>query len=221
MYCINCGKKLNEGDVYCNACGYKNNYHNNFNTSDNNYLLLLLISVVCPTAGIIFYIMYRKKSKKSKNYLIVSLAMIFFRIMIVFLTFCFNLIMFNNFNDNIINSINNIDDYIEENDDADNSKEIVEFDYYLMQYIALAKERFQHDTVSNVCYDIDNLMTSLKYDGSIEISNIDERLVIMIWFTDGKHYVDALNFDDYEINKIQDGNVVNKTCVINNFNNSL
>lgn len=218
MYCINCGKKLNEGDVYCNACGYKNNYHNNFNTSDNNYLLLLLISVVCPTAGIIFYIIYRKKSKKSKNYLIASLAMIFFRIMVVFLTFCFNLIMFNNFNDN---SINNIDDYIEENDDADNSKEIVEFDYYLMQYIALAKESFQHDTVSNVCYDIDNLMTSLKYDGSIEISNIDERLVIMIWFTDGKHYVDALNFDDYGINKIQDGNVVNKTCVINNFNNSL
>ena len=221
MYCINCGKKLNEGDVYCTVCGCKNNYHNNFNTSDNNYLLLQLISVVCPTAGIIFYIMYRKKSKKSKNYLIVSLAMIFFRIMIVFLTFCFNLIMFNNFNDNIINSINNIDDYIEENDDADNSKEIVEFDYYLMQYIALAKERFQHDTVSNVCYDIDNLMTSLKYDGSIEISNIDEKLVIMIWFTDGKHYVDALNFDDYGINKIQDGNVVNKTCVINNFNNSL
>ena len=218
MYCINCGKKLNEGDIYCNACGYKNNYHNNFNTSDNNYLLLLLISVVCPPAGIIFYIIYRKKSKKSKNYLIASLAMIFFRIMVVFLTFCFNLIMFNNFNDN---SINNIDDYIEENDDADNSKEIVEFDYYLMQYIALAKESFQHDTVSNVCYDIDNLMISLKYDGSIEISNIDERLVIMIWFTDGKHYVDALNFDDYEINKIQDGNVVNKTCVINNFNNSL
>ena len=218
MYCINCGKKLNEGDVYCNSCGYKNNYHNKFNTSDNNYLLLLLISVVCPTAGIIFYIIYRKKSKKSKNYLIASLAMIFFRIMVVFLTFCFNLIMFNNFNDN---SINNIDDYIEENDDADNSKEIVEFDYYLMQYIALAKESFQHDTVSNVCYDIDNLMTSLKYDGSIEISNIDERLVIMIWFTDGKHYVDALNFDDYGINKIQDGNVVNKTCVINNFNNSL
>ena len=218
MYCINCGKKLNEGDVYCNACGYKNNYHNNFNTSDNNYLLLLLISVVCPTAGIIFYIIYRKKSKKSKNYLIASLAMIFFRIMVVFLTFCFNLSMFNNFNDN---SINNIDDYIEENDDADNSKEIVEFDYYLMQYIALAKERFQRDTVSNVCYDIDNLMTSLKYDGSIEISNINEKLVIMIWFTDGKHYVDALNFDDYGINKIQDGNVVNKTCVINNFNNSL
>lgn len=218
MYCINCGKKLNESDVYCTVCGYKNNYYNNFNTSDNNYLLLLLISVICPIAGIIFYIMYRKKSKKSKNYLIVSLAMIFFRIMIVFLTFCFNLIMFNNFNDN---SINNIDDYIEENDDADNSKEIVEFDYYLVQYVDLAKERFQHDAVSNVCYDIDNLRTSLKYDGSIEISNIDEKLVIMIWFTDGKHYVDALNFDDYEINKIQDGNVVNKTCAINNFNNSL
>ena len=79
MYCINCGKKLNESDVYCTVCGYKNNYYNNFNTSDNNYLLLLLISVICPIAGIIFYIMYRKKSKKSKNYLIVSLAMIFFR----------------------------------------------------------------------------------------------------------------------------------------------
>ena len=213
MYCTNCGKKLNEGDAYCTSCGFKNNYNN----TDNNYLLLLAISIICPIAGIIFYIMYRKKSKKSKNYLIASLVMILLKIMIMFLAVCFRLAIYNNFDDTVID---NIDDYIEK-DYTDDSKEIADFDYYLVQYVNLAKEKFQSGTANNECYDIDGLRTSLKYDGSIEISNIDDKLVIMVWFTDGKHYVDALNFDDYSIDKIENGNTVNKTCTINNFNNSL
>lgn len=216
MYCTKCGKKLNEGAAYCTACGAKNNYQNDYNSADSNYLLLLIISIICPMAGIVFYIIYRKKSKKSKNYLIASLVIILLKIMIMFLGVCFNLAIYNDFDDTVID---NMDDYIEE--DYDDIKEIVDFNYYLVQYVDLAKKKFQDDTVSDVCYDIDNLKTSLKYDGSIEISDIDDNLVIMIWFTDGKHYVDSLNFDDYSIDKIEDGNIVNKTCTINNFNNSL
>jgi predicted nucleic acid-binding Zn-ribbon protein len=222
VYCTNCGKKMNDNDMYCTNCGAKRNFKNESSNNDNNYPLFLAISLLFPIVGIVFYVLYRKKSKKAKNYLIAALIRIALQIVVIVLAIFLDYYVYYK----TIDNFDRIDNYIEENKDDDENNfsdmyELVEFDKNLQQYVKLAKEKYQSDGSANACYDIDNLSQSLKYDGSIEISNMDEELVVMIWLTDGDYYVSAMNYDDYDINKIKNGNEIEKSCKIGTPSNSL
>lgn len=229
MFCTNCGKKMHDNDIYCTECGFKSNYINNssFNNDDVRNILMYVGAVAFPVFWIIFYFAYRKSFEKSRNYLITAFISLVLKVIIFLAIVWLNMYVFNNFKDSVDNFIDNLDiyDYYFDDRDEDNDyKEFYDltmFQKNLEQYVELAKEKFSFSSNSNECYDIDNLLYSSNYDGSIEISNIDSKLVIIIWLTDGNYYVNGVNYDEYDINDIEDGNFIEKSCKFNTSNNSL
>lgn len=232
MFCTNCGKKMDDNDMYCTECGFKNDSkfdkNSSFSDDDAKNILMIIGAIAFPIVWIILYFVYKNKFEKSKNYLITAIISFIVRVIIIVGIVCLNMFVFKNFNDSVNNVFDNLDDYIDDYDYDDNEsndyKEVYDLTMFhksLEQYVKLAKEKFKLSNNSNECYNIDDLLYSSLYDGSIEVSNIDSELVIVIWLTDGSHYVNGINYDDYDINEIEDGNLIEKSCKFSTPNNSL
>lgn len=229
MYCKYCGFKMKEGDTFCTNCGTKNNSDNNDNrnyyqpeTEDKANVGLVILSVLIPLVGFILFLSTKDANPKSaKSY--GKGALISFIIRIVFCIIAFALAFYafdyateEYNNGNWDSSI--FDDYYDD--------DIEYFDYAVTNYVSLAKGKFYEDlysdnTLTSKCYDIDDLEENSYYDGSIEVSLVDGDLHIVVWLTDYDYYISAIDYNDYSINKIEEGSEVEKSCASSSIQNSL
>lgn len=105
-YCLNCGKQLNDPDIFCIYCGsqqganYTPSYagNTNQNYADNNQteqafdyveLLWMVVSFFCFWVGIIAFLQYRERKPTTSKYcLIGSMLNLGFSVIMVIVGIC-------------------------------------------------------------------------------------------------------------------------------------
>ncbi len=108
LICKKCGRKLNEGAIFCDYCGVKiNSIEKNKSSSKIDIFLYGVSAIILPLSGFAFYIIFRKdKNDIAKKILVLSIiATVIYSVLILFLVFYFILEPNNSFefNDDIIN----------------------------------------------------------------------------------------------------------------------
>ena len=62
MYCVNCGKKIEDNQKYCTNCGFNNSCNNKNDNNDKSSVLLNVIGFIWPLIGLIIFICTKDKN---------------------------------------------------------------------------------------------------------------------------------------------------------------
>ena len=117
MYCTKCGKKANDGDIFCSYCGYKfyNNLANINNDKENKDKASVgwwFLAFFIPVVGIILFFIYRKTYTGMKKRLLSGTIVGFITGVISFILLF--VILLTSFFKNVYNySSNEIDEHME------------------------------------------------------------------------------------------------------------
>ena len=221
MYCKNCGERLKDGAKFCTSCGWNNydniQFNNNEKKQDKANGWLILLCVLIPLIGLVLYFVYKDtEPRAAKSYgrsslisFLIGLVIFIIMVVFAFLAFYYAASEFGGYVDEIIT-----DNFYEEDVD--------DFEYSLDRYVRLAsgefyKDIYLDDTLSFKCYDIDDLDYSYEYDGSIEVSFVNGKEKITVWFSDSEYYVDGVDYDTYTISDVKRGNKVDYSCGLDGY----
>jgi len=232
MYCTNCGKNIGYSERFCTNCGSAINVScNNLNNSDikkedKPNVFLIILCILCPIAGFVMFLCMKDSSPKSaKSYGISALISFIISSILAVLCFVFAFLAFMSAS-NFINEDDWGTHFFEEYNDYNTGDDISYFKYDIDNYVKLASGNFYKDlyldkTMTEKCYNADDLMNSDYYDGSILVRMVNGEEEMIVWITNYDYYVEAVNYKDLSLNDIRIGERVDYSCGIGNLNNSL
>jgi len=230
MYCRNCGNVLN-GERYCTKCGFDSMQNNSIqnNNDDTNSVGLNIVGFIWPFVGLIIYLCIKKdkpiKAKGVGKWSLISFIcrIILIIVMIIFAFLAYNVAVSKTGHD-YYDEYYDYDDYYDNewyDDEEDYQDDKEDFKEKIDYYALLATKKYYEDLINNpdkkdFCYSIKDLNNSNYFDGSIKVISNQDSLNITVWLTDYKYAVNGINYNNYSINDIKEGNAVTTTCEINN-----